>query len=71
MSAQGVNGLLLLLQGSVACLPQGARGQLPSSAMNCRGLLARSLPFPWQGLVRVYTKKVGHKPDFGDPVVLR
>ena len=24
-----------------------------------------------QGLVRVYTKKVGHKPDFGDPVVLR
>lgn len=26
---------------------------------------------PAQGLVRVYTKKVGHKPDFGDPVVLR
>lgn len=24
-----------------------------------------------QGLVRVYTKKVGNKPDFGDPVVLR
>jgi hypothetical protein len=24
-----------------------------------------------QGLVRVYTKKTGSKPDFGDPVVLR
>ncbi len=23
-----------------------------------------------QGLVRVYTKKVGHRPDFGDPVVM-
>jgi len=22
------------------------------------------------GQVRVYTKKVGHKPDFGEPVVL-
>ena len=28
-------------------------------------------PPPAQGLVRVYTKKVGSKPDFGDPVVLR
>ena len=28
-------------------------------------------PRPAQGLVRVYTKKVGNKPDFGEPVVLR
>ena len=27
--------------------------------------------FTLQGLVRVYTKKTGSKPDFGDPVVLR
>lgn len=34
-------------------------------------LLLTVLFHPMQGLVRVYTKKVGHKPDFGDPVVLR
>lgn len=46
------------------------RGRAPPSAPR----RARSGPAPFpptQGLVRVYTKKVGHKPDFGDPVVLR
>ncbi|KAL4423203.1 hypothetical protein ABPG77_000336 [Micractinium sp. CCAP 211/92] len=36
--------------------------------LNFDGLLARI--WDMMGLVRVYTKKVGHKPDFGDPVVL-
>lgn len=36
--------------------------------LNFDGLLARI--WEMMGLVRVYTKKVGHKPDFGDPVVL-
>lgn len=36
--------------------------------LNFDGLLKRI--WEMMGLVRVYTKKVGHKPDFGDPVVL-
>mmetsp|Transcript_13961 Transcript_13961/g.44339 ORF Transcript_13961/g.44339 Transcript_13961/m.44339 type:complete len:402 (-) Transcript_13961:994-2199(-) len=36
--------------------------------LNYDGLLARM--WDEMGLVRVYTKKTGHKPDFTDPVVL-
>jgi ribosome-interacting GTPase 1 len=36
--------------------------------LNFDGLLARI--WDMMGLVRVYTKKVGNKPDFSDPVVL-
>lgn len=36
--------------------------------LNMDGLLERI--WEMMGLVRVYTKKVGNKPDFGDPVVL-
>lgn len=36
--------------------------------LNMDGLLERI--WEMMGLVRVYTKKVGHKPDFSDPVVM-
>jgi hypothetical protein len=39
-----------------------------SQKLNMDGLLARI--WEMMGLVRVYTKRTGHKPDFGDPVVL-
>eukprot|EP00775_Hariotina_reticulata_P005427 gene5427-5660_t len=39
-----------------------------SLKLNMDGLLERI--WDMMALVRVYTKKVGHKPDFGEPVVL-